>query len=118
MPAGFFGQDDDGILYAAGLKVGNESAAGTTFDRVRKVTVAVDPADLDTLLTAETEVTIAGVATTDFVVAMPPALATGLVYGGCRVSAADKVQVRLANVTAAAINAASADWVFLIFETA
>lgn len=111
--SGFSGGD----VFADRLNIGPQGTADT-FDCIRVVTVAVDPASLDAVTAVDTAVTIAGVATTDFVVAMPPDLTDGLVYGGCRVSAADTVQVRIGNVTAGAINPASADWVFLIFETA
>lgn len=117
MASGFYGFDE-GDAYASALKVGTEDAAGTKFDRIRVVVVSVNPADLATITTAETAVTITGVATGDFVVAMPPALEAGLVYGGCRVSGADTVQVRLGNVTAGSINAAAANWTFLVFEAA
>ena len=117
MPSGSFGEFAGEAKFAT-LQIGDESNPGTEFDRVRLATVAVNPASLAAVSTSETDVTIAGVAVGDFVVAMPPALEAGLVYGGCRVSAADTVKVRLGNVTAGAVDAASANWIFLIFQAA
>lgn len=73
-------------------------------------TGALDFPSIAAATTAELTLTVTGAATGDTVALGPPAtLETGLVATGF-VSAADTVTVRLANVTAGAIDPASATW--------
>lgn len=66
-----------------------------------------DPADRAANSTADLSLTVTGALTTDEVLnVFAPALESGLVLSNARVSAADTVTVRLANVTSGAINAA------------
>ena len=73
-------------------------------------TVTIDPASIPANSTANQFVSLPTAAVGDAVAIGPPAgLETGLVVTGY-VSAADIVQIRIANVTAAAINPASGSW--------
>jgi len=79
-----------------------------------KGTVSVDPPSIGAGATANVDVTISGL-TTDHVVVLqiPAALEAGLVYGGCVVSAANTLRIRLGNVTAAAIDGVARDWTYV-----
>lgn len=90
---------------------------GNLLYKIRSVTASVNPASLAATTKAGTAVTITGVATGDFVIAVPPAaLEDDLIFTGARVTAADEVTVYIYNPTAGAIDAAAADWDFLVFE--
>lgn len=107
----------EGVSHFTGLNVGDavEGTAGTDIKLIKSGTVAVDPASIAAGASAETAVTITGVAAGDIVILEPPAsLESGLVADGVgRVSAADTVQVRLTNASAAAIDGASLTWRYL-----
>ena len=118
MAGGFFGFDDDGTAIAHALLVGSDVGAGTKIDRIRKVTAAVNPAEIAAVETGDTAVEITGVAAGDVVLVNPPALEAGLVFGGAFVSDTDEVTVRIGNITAGAIDAASATWTFFIVQFA
>lgn len=93
-----------------------EYGANLRLHKIRYFQIAVDPASLTNGHSAETTVTIRGVKLGDMVFAAPPAsLEDGLIYNGCRVSAADTVKLSLANVSAAPIDGASRTWEFLVF---
>lgn len=73
-------------------------------------TATLDFPGILTATSAELTITVPGAAVGDAVALAPPAtLTTGLVWSG-RVTAANTVTVRLANVTAATIDPASATW--------
>jgi hypothetical protein len=60
------------------------------------------------------DVTITGVAVGDIVIMQPPdGLNVGLVYGGCKVTAADTVRIFLANLTGSGIDDGASDWLYL-----
>jgi len=79
-----------------------------------KGTVSVDPPSIAAGAAVNVDVTISGL-TTDHVVLLqiPAALEAGLVYGGCVVTAANTLRIRLANVTAAAIDGVARDWKYV-----
>lgn len=89
-----------GMSYLKGLKAG---------------TVAVNPPSIAATSSAEVAVSISGVAVGDIVLFEPPSgLETGLAASGTgRVSAANTVQLRLTNVTGAAVDGASRTWRYL-----
>jgi hypothetical protein len=90
---------------------------GDDFHGGYRMTASVDPPSIGVQTCAEVAVTLPGVLATDEVVAVPPAsLEAGLCLSGCRVSAADTVQLRLCNVTAGAIDGAARSWTFLGFR--
>lgn len=78
----------------------------------------LDIADATAVASVNTNVTIAGLLTTDAVVAIPPVdIEAGLVVQTCQVSAANTAVLRITNPSAGAINAASnAGWDFLVFR--
>jgi hypothetical protein len=80
--------------------------------------ITIDLASHATDVSVDTAVTVPGVLTTDYVIAMPPTnLDSGMVVQGCRVTAANVVTMRTSNVSAGTINpASSADWDFLVFR--
>jgi len=82
-----------------------------------KGTVSVDPPSIAAGATANVDVTISGL-TTDHVVLLqiPAALEAGLVYGGCVVSAANTLRIRLGNVTTGAIDGIARDWTYLAWK--
>jgi len=79
-----------------------------------KGTVSVDPPSIGAGAAVNVDVTISGL-TTDHVVLLqiPAALEAGLVYGGCVVTAANTLRIRLANVTGLAIDGAALDWTYV-----
>lgn len=79
--------------------------------------VAVNPANLGAGAAAETQVALpAGTAAAgDLVFVQPPFdLEAGLVCLGARISAADTLQIRLYNPTAAAIDGAQKTWTYYV----
>jgi hypothetical protein len=76
--------------------------------------ISVDVPSISAATTAEVSVTIPGVRTTDTVIAEKPSLSAGLLVGSCRVSAANTVQMQVANVTASPINPAAETYRFVI----
>lgn len=98
------------VTVSGGLTLG----AGSAVKAISAGTVTVDPASLGTNASAETAVTIAGVAVGDVVIfTHPSGLDSGISYDAGRVSAADTVQLRLTNTTAGSVDVASADWAYL-----
>jgi hypothetical protein len=80
-------------------------------------TFALDPASVNASTCTEQQVTLTGVAAGDAIFLMPPAsLNTGLAYSGVRISAADTIQVGIANLTAGAINDTSRTWECFWFD--
>lgn len=83
--------------------------------------VTVDFGSVGAATTVDQAVTVPGVAVGDLVFAqwVSAALNTGLVVSsGCRVTAADTVALRVGNLTAAPIDAASATVTFFILKAA
>lgn len=80
------------------------------------VDVTFDPASVALSTSAEQNVTVPGVLATDVCLAVipPAALNAGLSVSFGRVTAAATVAVRLVNVTAGALDAASGVWRFVI----
>jgi hypothetical protein len=76
---------------------------------------ALDVANIGAGATLETAVTIPGAAVGDIVTAAPrTALAAGLVFNNCRVSAADTVQLAITNITGGALDPAANTWDFVV----
>ncbi len=97
-----------------GLRVDD---TGTRLDVVKLFTVNVDPPSIGANLAATVAVALpAGTALVGDKVfaAPPPALEAALVCGGCWISAADQVSVRIANASAGAVDGASRAWDFLL----
>lgn len=104
------------IVSTAGFKAGASSQALTY---IASGSVAVDPASIAALTSAETQVTITGAAVGDIVVMnIPASLETGLIYSGVRVSAANTVQIRISNMTAAGVDGISRSWGYTIIRIA
>jgi len=92
-----------------------EYQANLRLNKLRYFQISVDPASIGATSSAETSVTIRGVAPGDIVIAAPPAsLETGLALSGCRVSAADTVSLRLTNVTSGSVDGTARTWEFLV----
>lgn len=99
-----------------GFQPGTSTVALT---QIMSGTVSVNPASIAAASTGDTTVTITGVASGDVVVMNPPdALEAGLAFGGCWVSAADSVKVRLVNPTAGAVDGAARNWTYAVFRMA
>ena len=65
--------------------------------------------------TAEAETaTVAGVKLGDFVAVSKPSVEAGLMFGSCRATAADTVEITVMNTTASAIDEASEELTFLV----
>jgi len=91
-----------------GILAGNIAA-------INLVSATVDLGSVAANTTEEEEITLTGVKTGDFVVAVKPSLEAGLSLGSCRVSAADTLQLTVCNPTGGAIDTASeASWLFLV----
>ena len=88
--------------------------------RIDLITLTWDPASVAAGTTAEQTVSSwpsGTVDSGDLVFAFKPSLDAGLaVQTGCRVSAADTVNVTFINVTGGAIDPGSEDWKFLIVK--
>jgi hypothetical protein len=103
-----------GRAFLRGLKIG---AGGSLIKRITYGTVAVDPANIGAQASAETAVTITGVAAGDVVMFFPPAsLESGLTLSAARVSGADTVQLRLSNVTGSGVDGASRTWEYVWYD--
>lgn len=77
----------------------------------------VDLASIDANTTTNTDVTVAGLASSDYVVySGAPALENGLVVQGVSVPATNTLRVRVSNVTAAPIDSASQSFFFVLMD--
>jgi hypothetical protein len=93
--------------------------SAVTITKIMKGTVSVNPAEISANASAETDVTISGVAAGDIVILNTPAsLETGLVLSGARVKAANTVSIRLSNITGTAVNGGALDWTYTIIRMA
>jgi hypothetical protein len=80
--------------------------------RVYTVT-ALDLASVAANTTAEQDLTVTGVATTDVLVGVnKPTCSAGLGIAGARIKAADTIAVTFVNATAAPIDVAAETWIF------
>jgi hypothetical protein len=77
---------------------------GTVVKGVKYGTAAVDFASVTNGETGSATFTVTGAATADIVIVNPPALTTGLVFGGASVTAANTVTVYVTNASAAPID--------------
>lgn len=92
------------------LKIGT----GPIIKNTATGTISADPASISAQSRGYVDVTLSGVATGDIVIMQPPdALDAGLVYGGCKVTAANTVRIYLANLTGSGINDGANDWLYL-----
>jgi hypothetical protein len=92
------------------LKIGG----GPVIKNTATGTLSLDPGSLSASSRGSVDATLTGVAIGDIVILQPPnALDTGLVYGGCEVSATDTLKVFLANLTTSAVNDGPNDWRYL-----
>ncbi len=78
---------------------------------------AVDLPSVAANTSAEVDITVTGVETTDVVLAVAkPTLEAGLLVGSARVKAANTISVQVANVTAGAIDEISETWTITIMK--
>lgn len=102
----------------SGVAVGAAALSPTGLTLIQRGTVSINPASLATVTSADTTVTLTGVATGDTVVLNPPTagLTAGMQIGGVWVSAADTVKLRLYNGSGGTIDEAAANWTYAIFR--
>ena len=81
-------------------------------------TVSVNPANVANAAVTEVTLTISGALVGDVVIMTPPAagLTAGLVACDARVSAADTVKLRIANLSGGAVDEAAADWGYCLIR--
>lgn len=90
---------------------------GIIAGNVASITVVTAKVDIGSVAanTSEAETaTVSGVKVGDFVVVQKPSVEAGLVFGTCRVTAADTVEITVMNTTADAINEAEETLTFLV----
>lgn len=78
------------------------------------VTVTADIGSVAANTSEAETVTVPGVKVGDFVAVSKPSVEAGLMFGSCRVSAADTVEITVMNTTAGAIDEASESLTFLV----
>ncbi len=86
---------------------------------IAKGTISVDLPSLTTLLaSADISLTITGAAVGDSVIMNPLAAGNtaGIIFGGCRVSAANTVQLRVFNTSSGTIDEAAQLWDYCIIR--
>ncbi len=93
--------------------------SGTAITKIVKGTVSVNLASMDTLTSADLDVTIAGAAVGDAVILQPPAadMTAGLLVCQVWVAAADTVTVRVYNSSGGTINEAAANWIYTLIRS-
>jgi len=80
-------------------------------------TATVDPASIGAVASGDTVVTVAGILSTDKVIAIPPAtMLAGLAVQGVHTIIAGGFTLRLTNASAGALDQASATWGFIVFR--
>jgi hypothetical protein len=96
------------------------SSASFSLAPVLQGTVSVNPASLAAAASAETDVTITGVAVGDVVILNPPAsLESDICFSGARAKAANTVAIRLSNIdNTNAVDGAALNWTYLILRPA
>lgn len=93
-----------GTAVVGALAVGTS----TTVKGIKYGTASVDLPSISGAATGSATFTLTGAATDDIVIVNPPALTTGLVFGGATVTSANTVTVYATNATADPINQAAA----------
>jgi hypothetical protein len=86
-------------------------AVGSSGSVIKKITTGTASVDLASIANAETgsgTFTLTGAASGDVVIVNPPALTTGLVFGGAAVTGTNTVTVYATNASAAPIDQAAA----------
>lgn len=102
--------------FRSGLSIGPKNT-GQEWASLRVYTATVNPASLATGTSNDTAVTVTGVLTTDYVQAIPPAaLEAGINLSHAWANAADSITVRVSNVSAGTVDAASATWTFMVWR--
>jgi hypothetical protein len=91
-------------------------STGTTVKNIKSGTASVDFASITNAETGSATFTVTGAAVGDIVVVNPPALTTGLVFGGATVTAANTVTVYATNASAAPINETAKDFAYVWFD--
>lgn len=88
---------------------------GSTIKKILTGTLSsVNPGSIAANTRGSVDATLTGVAAGDIVILQAPdGLNTGLVYGGCVVSAGDTVRIYLANITGSPIDDGANDWIYL-----
>jgi hypothetical protein len=99
-----------GDLTASTLAVGS---SGSVVKKILTGTASVNLPNITAATTGSATFTLTGAAAGDVVIVNPPALTAGLAFAGAAVTAADTVTVYAANVTAAAIDNAAANFTYL-----
>lgn len=94
-----------GDLTAGTLAVGS---SGSVIKKIATNTASVDLAEIAATATGSGTFTVTGAAVGDAVIVNPPALTTGLVFGGAAVTGANTVTVYATNATASPIDEAAA----------
>lgn len=89
---------------------------GHGFDRVVKAKATLDFPSANAAATQALTVAVPGAALGDAVVLAPPSTLNAGLIPSAFVSAADTVTIRVTNITAVAIDAASATWGVLVFK--
>lgn len=81
---------------------------------IHVVTATVDIGSVAANTTEAETATVTGVKTGDFVAVSKPSVEAGLIFGTCRVTAADTVEITVGNLTGNAIDEASETLTFLV----
>lgn len=90
---------------------------GLFFGNVRSINIVDAVVDIGSVAanTSEAETaTVPGVKLGDFVMVSKPSIEAGLIFGTCRVTAADTVEITVQNTTAGAIDETSETLSFLV----
>lgn len=87
--------------------------AGNAFS-IHVVTATVDIGSVAANTSEAETATVTGVKVGDFVAVSKPSVEAGLMFGTCRVTAADTVEITVMNTTAGAIDEASETLTFLV----
>lgn len=81
---------------------------------IHVVTATVDIGSVAANTSEAETATVTGVRVGDFVAVSKPSVEAGLMFGTCRVTAADTVEITVMNTTASAIDEASETLTFLV----
>lgn len=103
----------DQLYDSKGFTIGG---SGTPLALLNAGTVSIDPPSIGANTQGSASATISGALTTDLIFVKPPQLATGLVFVGAAITAANTLTVYLHNVTAAAIDDTAKTWHFLLLR--
>lgn len=101
-----------GTAIVGALAVGT----GSTVKGIKSGTASVNLPSISGTATGSATFTVTGAAVGDVVVVNPPALTTGLVFGGATVTGADTVTVYATNATGTPINEGAQDFVYAWFD--